>query len=87
MREYLTHAIEDYLKTIYLITAAHGRATTFHLAEQLAITPASVSGMIKKLSRTEPPLVEYQKHPGVVLTPEGEIMYRKAAGAFFFPVS
>jgi DtxR family Mn-dependent transcriptional regulator len=28
--------------------------------------------MVKKLSRIEPPLVEYQKHRGVALTPEGE---------------
>ena len=72
MRENLTHAIQDYLKAIYELTAAHGRASTNFLAEELSVTPASVSGMIKKLSETEPPLVEYEKHRGVVLTPEGE---------------
>jgi len=72
MRENLTHAIEDYLKAIYKLTAAHGRASTNHLAECLEVKPASVSGMIKKLSETEPPLVEYEKHRGVVLTPDGE---------------
>ncbi|NJN44172.1 MAG: metal-dependent transcriptional regulator [Anaerolineae bacterium] len=72
MRENLTHAIEDYLKAIYKLTALHGRAGTNDLAERLEVKPASVSGMIKKLSETEPPLLEYEKHRGVVLTPEGE---------------
>ncbi|MCB9136236.1 MAG: metal-dependent transcriptional regulator [Anaerolineales bacterium] len=72
MRENLTHAIEDYLKAIYELTLPHGRAGTNDLAALLEVTPASVSGMIKKLSETEPPLVEYEKHRGVVLTPEGE---------------
>ena len=72
MRENLTHAIEDYLKAIYKLTVTHGRASTNDLAERLEVKPASVSGMIKKLSETEPPLVEYEKHRGVVLTREGE---------------
>ncbi|NIW39060.1 MAG: metal-dependent transcriptional regulator, partial [candidate division Zixibacteria bacterium] len=38
----------------------------------LEITPASVTGMIKRLAASHPPLVEYQKHRGVVLTDEGE---------------
>ncbi|NUM43306.1 MAG: metal-dependent transcriptional regulator [Anaerolineales bacterium] len=72
MRENLTHAIEDYLKAIYELTSTEGRASTNDLAEQLDVRPASVSGMIKKLSETEPPLVEYEKHRGVILTPEGQ---------------
>lgn len=73
MRETLTHTIEDYLKAIYLIQTAHnGRATTNQLAEYLNLTPASVTGMIQKLAATQPPLIEYQKHRGVSLTPEGE---------------
>lgn len=72
MRENLTHAVEDYLKAIYKLCAAHGRASTNHLAERLEVTPASVSGMIKKLAETDPPLVDYEKHRGVVLTPQGE---------------
>ncbi|MDI6694574.1 MAG: metal-dependent transcriptional regulator [Anaerolineales bacterium] len=71
MRKSLTQPIEDYLKTIYMITRSHERATTNQIAEALEVTPASVTGMIKKLSRTNPPLVEYQRHRGVVLTPYG----------------
>ncbi|HUF37337.1 MAG TPA: metal-dependent transcriptional regulator [Anaerolineales bacterium] len=72
MRATLTHAIEDYLKTIYKIQSAHERASTNALAEALEITPASVTGMIQKLAATTPPLVVYEKHRGVRLTAEGE---------------
>lgn len=72
MRENLTQTIEDYLKTIYQFTLEHQRATTNQIADSLGVTPASVTGMLKKLAATEPPLVEYKKHYGVVLTPDGE---------------
>ena len=72
MRENLTHAIEDYLKAIYKLQRIHKKATTNLLAERLDIKPASVTGMIKKLAATDPPLVEYQRHRGVQLTPDGE---------------
>lgn len=72
MQENLSESIEDYLKTIYELTAEHGRANTSQIAEIMAVKPGSVTGMIQKLSTATPPLVEYQKHHGVVLTPEGE---------------
>ncbi len=72
MRDHLTHAIEDYLKAIYDLTATHGRASTTQIAQVLDVTPASVTGMLKKLAATKPPLVEYRKHRGVILTPQGE---------------
>jgi DtxR family transcriptional regulator, Mn-dependent transcriptional regulator len=72
MRDNLTHAVEDYLKTIYSLQSTYKRATTKQIAEKLEVTPASVTGMIQKLAETTPPLVEYIKHQGVVLTPEGE---------------
>lgn len=71
MRENLTQSIEDYLKAIYELTSKEGRASTTQLAEHLDVTPASVTGMIKKLAVTDPPLLEYQKHRGVVLTKAG----------------
>ena len=72
MRNNLTHAIEDYLKAIYDLSPACGRVTTTQLADYLEVTPASVTSMIKKLAATDPPLLEYQKHRGVVLTPKGK---------------
>lgn len=71
-RKNLTQAIEDYLKTIYDLTSIHERATTTQISEMLDVKPASVTGMMRKLAATDPPLVEYRKHQGVVLTPAGE---------------
>lgn len=72
MNDMRTPASEDYLKVIYDLTATHGRATTNQIAERLEVKAASVTGMIRKLSEADPPLVEYRKHRGVVLTPQGE---------------
>lgn len=72
MRDQLTHAVEDYLKAIYLLTNEFGRATTTQIANRLGVKPGSVTGMIQKMAAATPPLVDYQKHHGVVLTPQGE---------------
>lgn len=72
MRENLTYAVEDYLKVIYNLTATQERATTTQIAERMGVTPASVTGMIKRLSNNDPPLLEYRKHRGVELTSHGK---------------
>lgn len=72
MRESLTHTVEDYLKTIYQFSTEGERVNTNQIANALEVTPASVTGMIKKLSNTDPPLVNYQKHQGVLLSKYGE---------------
>lgn len=72
MRNQLSHAVEDYLKAIYMLAAKEGRVSTNQIAERLEVTPASVTGMIQKMAANNPPLVEYQKHRGVVLTEAGE---------------
>lgn len=72
-REPLSQSIEDYLKAVYELTrGANERASTNALAEYLDVAAASVTGMLQKLAATEPPLLDYQKHRGVRLTPEGE---------------
>jgi len=72
MSNVLSQASQDYLKAIYKLTARHGRATTSQIAEALDVRPASVTGMLKKMAQAEPPLLEYEKHRGVTLTPQGE---------------
>ncbi len=72
MRRNLTHAVEDYLKAIYELTLTQDRASTTQIAGCMGVTPASVTGMIKRLAANDPPLIEYHKHRGVVLTPKGE---------------
>lgn len=71
-REIVTHAVEDYLKAIYDLTRNGERASTNQIAERMAVTPASASGMVHKLASTTPPLLAYEKHRGVLLTDDGE---------------
>lgn len=73
LREPLSQSIEDYLKAVYDLTRGEKkRASTNALAEYLDVAAASVTGMLQKLSSTEPPLLDYQKHRGVSLTTQGE---------------
>ncbi len=67
-----TTSIQDYLKTIYDLTQGDDPASTTALAARLGIAPASVTGMVQKLSAANPPLVHYRKHQGVTLTGAGE---------------
>ncbi len=66
----LSTAIEDYLKTIYLLQQQQQQASTMVLAERLNVRPASVSGMLRKLADMK--LVRHTPYHGVVLEPMGE---------------
>ncbi len=68
-REPLTRSGEDYLKSIYRLTTGGEAAATTALAEVLDLAPASVSGMIRRLS--EQGLVEHVPYHGVRLTAHG----------------
>lgn len=48
------------------------RAGTGQIAKKLEVAPASVTDMIQRLAAENPPLVDYRKHHGAALTPEGE---------------
>ncbi|MCA9792562.1 MAG: metal-dependent transcriptional regulator [Candidatus Eremiobacteraeota bacterium] len=61
--------MEDYLKTIYLITRDEDKVTTQSLAERLEVSPASVTNMLKRLSELH--LVDYTKYKPVELTDAG----------------
>jgi DtxR family Mn-dependent transcriptional regulator len=62
-------AIEDYAKAIYALEERDGTVTTTALATRLGVTPASASGMIRKLH--EQGLVSHEPYRGVSLTPRG----------------
>jgi DtxR family Mn-dependent transcriptional regulator len=65
-----TSAIEDYAKAIYALEQRErDMVTTNALAERLGVTPASASGMVKRLS--ELGLVEHRPYRGVALTDDG----------------
>jgi DtxR family Mn-dependent transcriptional regulator len=67
----ISHAVEDYLKALYEIEEDAGQVTTSALAEHLQVAPASVTGMMQKLARMRPRLVNYERHRGAALTPAG----------------
>jgi len=73
MSESLTPSMEDYLKVIYILTNQSGRASTKQISDKMGVAPSSATGMLQKMaSESSPPLVDYQKHYGVILTPAGE---------------
>ena len=64
-----TQAVEDYLKAVHELERTHDKVTTSALAERLDVAPASVTGMVKKLSEMK--LVTHEPYRGVTLTDAG----------------
>lgn len=60
---------EDYLIAILRLTEDGSAAKTTELAQQMGVSPASVSEMLKILAKDD--LVEYAKYRGVKLTNKG----------------
>jgi len=65
----LTVAVQDYAKAIFTLESRDGAASTTDLAALLEVRPASVSGMLRKLSALG--LVEHERYRGVRLTERG----------------
>jgi len=67
--EPLTRSVEDYLKAIYQLSPEGRPASTSEIANLLALSAPSVTGMVKRLS--EHGLLEHIPYKGVQLTEEG----------------
>lgn len=65
----LSRSVEDYLKAIYGLAERGEAASTSAVAEALAIQPASVTGMVKRMA--ESGLLEHVPYRGVRLTAAG----------------
>ena len=69
----MSAAIEDYAKAIFALQqelgVAGGVVTMTAIAERLGVTPASASGMVRRLH--EHGLVEHEPYKGVELTADG----------------
>jgi DtxR family transcriptional regulator, Mn-dependent transcriptional regulator len=66
----MSSSIEDYAKAIYALEERAGDpVSTNALAERMCVTPASASGMVKRLG--ELGLVEHKPYHGVSLTERG----------------
>src|SRR5450755_2499477 len=69
-QEFLSPSVQDYAKAVYALETRGGAAvSTNDLAARLGVTPASVSGMVRKL--TEVRIVEHEPYHGVRLTDRG----------------
>src|SRR5256714_9873181 len=66
----LSDAIQDYLKGLYHLQTDGERVSVTALAREQKVSPASASGMVKKLAALG--LVEHQPYQGVRLTRAGE---------------
>jgi DtxR family transcriptional regulator, Mn-dependent transcriptional regulator len=64
----LSQAVEDYLKAIYKLQG-DGRVSTNDVARALKVSSASVTNMVKRLTRME--LVDHESYRGVRLTEAG----------------
>jgi len=67
--ESLTGPVEDYLKAIYAIGRGSVAVATNDIAQRLSLTPASVSGMVRRLA--DHGLLSYERYRGVTLTETG----------------
>jgi DtxR family Mn-dependent transcriptional regulator len=65
----ITANTEEYLEQIYRLAREEEEVTTTDLARRLKVSPASVTGMLKRLG--ERGLIHYQPYQGVTLTEEG----------------
>lgn len=63
-------AVEDYLKTIYLLAEKESPVGTSRIAEARQVSPASATTMVQRLAKLG--LVNYQKNRGVTLTTKGQ---------------
>jgi DtxR family Mn-dependent transcriptional regulator len=67
-----TESVDNYLKAIFALGGTDcQRVTSTALAKRLGVAPASVTNMLQKLASGSPPLVEYELHRGVRLSPAG----------------
>ena len=64
------NVLQDYLSTIYRLESVYGVAKTSKIAEELNVTPATVTKMVRKLEKVG--LVRYDKYRGTNLTESGK---------------
>ena len=72
-RTAIAESVDNYLKAIlYLGGPEERRVTSKSLSDRLRVAPASVTNMLQKLAAAASPLVEYERHRGVLLSPAGK---------------
>ena len=67
-----SESVDNYLKAILALSGPEERrVASTSLAARLGVAPASVTNMLQKLAAAPSPLVEYERHRGVLLSPAG----------------
>jgi DtxR family transcriptional regulator, Mn-dependent transcriptional regulator len=67
-----SESVDNYLKAILFLGGPEEiRVASNALARRLGVAPASVTNMLQKLAAGSPPLVEYERHRGVLLSTAG----------------
>jgi DtxR family Mn-dependent transcriptional regulator len=67
-----SESVDNYLKAILSLSGTERcRVTSTALAGALGVAPASVTNMLQKLAAAATPLVEYERHRGVLLSAAG----------------
>jgi DtxR family Mn-dependent transcriptional regulator len=68
-----SESVDNYLKAILALSGPEeSKVTSNTLARRLDVAPASVTNMLQKLAAGSPPLVEYERHRGVLLSSVGK---------------
>ncbi len=68
-----SESVDNYLKAILLLSGpGENKVASNLLARTLGVAPASVTNMLQKLAAGSPPLVEYERHRGVLLSAAGK---------------
>jgi DtxR family Mn-dependent transcriptional regulator len=68
-----SESVDNYLKAILALGGPEeSRVASNALARRLGVAPASVTNMLQKLAAGLPPLVEYERHRGVLLSAAGK---------------
>ncbi len=66
---------EDYVEIIYELIREKGYAKPVDMANNLHVTPPTVTGMLNKLRQEQ--LIVHEKYGGIVLTEKGQNMARE----------
>jgi len=68
-----SESVDNYLKAILSLGGPEERrVASKSLADRLGVAPASVTNMLQKLAGSPAPLVEYERHRGVLLSAAGK---------------
>ncbi len=68
----LSANVEEYLEWIYRLSREQAEVTTTDLARSLKVSPASVTGMVKRLA--ERGLIIHERYHGITLSEEGRVV-------------